>query len=125
VLVDPSDREFFIDNLPRALLACKLLKVVKTAGAAVYTVEYNLFTKIDLHYAIDLRGVSKSEKVHATRGFCRKLLYRSVLVDPSEKEFFNNNLLVQIHSIIEMIWWTRSRHGSLNPLFQVALHLPS
>ena len=24
----------------------------------------------------------------------------------SENEFFINNLLVRIHSIIEMIWWT-------------------
>ena len=42
-----------------------------------------------------------------------------------EEEFFVDNLLVRIHFIIEMIWWTASRHGSLNSLFQVALYPPS
>jgi len=41
-----------------------------------------------------------------------------------EREFFIDNLLVRIHLIIMMIRGPVSRHGSLNSLFQVALHLP-
>jgi len=47
--------------------------------------------------------------------------------DP-EREFCIDNLLVRVHFIIVMIRWTGlapSSHGSLNSLFQVALHLPS
>ena len=44
-----------------------------------------------------------------------------LLVPARERDFVIDNLLVRIHSIIEMIWWT----GSLNSLFQVALYLPS
>ena len=29
-----------------------------------------------------------------------------MMVTPSETEFFIDNLLVRIHLIIEMIWWT-------------------
>ena len=42
-----------------------------------------------------------------------------------ERKSFIENLLVRIHSSIEMIWWTASRHGSLNHLFLVALYIPS
>ena len=41
-----------------------------------------------------------------------------------ERDFFIVNLLVRDHFIIVMIG-PASRHGSLNSLFQVALHLPS
>ena len=41
------------------------------------------------------------------------------------REFCIDNLLVRINFIMEMIWWTVSRHGILNSVFQVALHLPS
>ena len=40
-----------------------------------------------------------------------------------EREFFIVNLLVRIHYIIEIIWWTGLAPW-LNSLFQVALHLP-
>ena len=43
----------------------------------------------------------------------------------AEREFFIDNLLVRIHFIIVMIRWTGLAPGSLNSLFQVALHLPS
>ena len=43
----------------------------------------------------------------------------------SEREFFLDNLLVRIPYIIVMTSGPASRHGSLNSLFQVALHLPS
>ena len=47
-----------------------------------------------------------------------------------EKEFFIDNLLVRIHSIIEMILVNdfskpALHHESLNSPFQVALYLPS
>ena len=47
-----------------------------------------------------------------------------------EKEFFIDNLLVRIHTIIEMILVNdfskpALRHESLNSLFQVALYLSS
>ena len=50
-----------------------------------------------------------------------------------EREFFIDNLLVRIHFIIVMIWWTGLAPwefefpfpGSLTSTFQVALHLPS
>jgi len=43
---------------------------------------------------------------------------------PSEREIFNDNLLVRVHLIIEMSK-PALRHGSLNSLFQVALYPPS
>ena len=42
----------------------------------------------------------------------------------AEREIFIDNLLVQVHLIIEMSR-PALRHGSLNSLFQVALYLPS
>ena len=42
----------------------------------------------------------------------------------AEREIFIDNLLVRVHFIIEMSR-PALRHGSLNPLFQVALYLPS
>ena len=45
--------------------------------------------------------------------------YILVLLHRSEREFFIDNILVRIHSIIMMM-----SHGSLNFLLQVALHLP-
>ena len=41
-----------------------------------------------------------------------------------ETEFFIDNLLDRIHSFIAMIR-PASRHGILNSLYQVALHLPT
>ena len=41
-----------------------------------------------------------------------------------EREIFIDNLLVQVHFIIEMSR-PALRHGSLTSLFQVALYLPS
>jgi len=41
-----------------------------------------------------------------------------------EREFFIDNLVVRIPYIIVMISGLASRHGSLNSLFQSALHLP-
>jgi len=38
---------------------------------------------------------------------------------PRGREFFIDNRLVRIHSIIVMIRWTGLAHGSLNSLFQV------
>ena len=40
---------------------------------------------------------------------------------PKEREFFIDNLLVRMHFIIVMIWWT----GLAPWEFQVALYLPS
>ena len=43
-----------------------------------------------------------------------------------EREFFIGNLLVQIHFIIAMIWWTGLAPWEFEVFFlQVALHLPS
>ena len=42
-----------------------------------------------------------------------------------ERNSFIGNLLVRIHFIVEMIWWTGLSPWELNSLFQVALHLPS
>ena len=43
-----------------------------------------------------------------------------------EREFFIDNLLVQIHFVIEMILVDRPRAmGALNSLFRAALYLPS
>ena len=44
---------------------------------------------------------------------------------PVERDFFIDNLLVRVLCIIEMIGGPASHHGSLNPLYQEALHLPS
>ena len=44
---------------------------------------------------------------------------------PGQREFCIDNLLVRIHFIIEIIWWTGVSHGSLNSFSQVALYLPS
>ena len=53
---------------------------------------------------------------------------------PSKRELFIENLLVRIHFINEMFWWTGLAPwefelpvpgGSLNSLFQVVLYLPS
>jgi len=41
-----------------------------------------------------------------------------------EREFFIDNLLARVHFFIVMIRWTGAM-GVLNPLFHVALHLPS
>ena len=41
-----------------------------------------------------------------------------------EREIFIDNLLVRVHLIIDMSG-PALRHGRLNPLFQVALYLPS
>ena len=43
---------------------------------------------------------------------------------PREREIFIDNLLVRVHLLIEMSR-PALRYGSLNSLFQVALHLPS
>ena len=43
---------------------------------------------------------------------------------PREREILIDNLLVRVHFIIEMSR-PALRHESLNPLFQVALYLPS
>jgi len=40
-----------------------------------------------------------------------------------EREFFIDNLLVRIHFIIVMIWWTGLAPWELNSLFQVQLSL--
>ena len=42
----------------------------------------------------------------------------------TEREIFIDNLLVRVHLIIDMSRPALT-HGSLNPLSQVALHLPS
>ena len=47
-----------------------------------------------------------------------------VAVIPREREIFIDNLLVRVHLIIKMSR-PALRHGSVNFLFQVALHLPS
>ena len=43
---------------------------------------------------------------------------------PTEREISIDNLLVRVHSIIEMSSLAL-RHGSLNSLFQLAFYLPS
>ena len=43
----------------------------------------------------------------------------------SESEIFIYNLLVRIHLIIEMIWWTGLAPWEFEFLFHAALHLPS
>ena len=42
-----------------------------------------------------------------------------------ERELLIDNLLVRIHFIIEMIWWTGLAPWEFEFSFQVALHLPS
>ena len=41
-----------------------------------------------------------------------------------EKELFIDNLLVRIHFVIEIIWWTGLASWEFEFPFQVALHLP-
>jgi len=60
---------------------------------------------------------------HPEAGSSHTVLTRCVR--SAEREFFIDNLLVRNHFIIVMIRWTGLALWELNPLFQIALHLPS
>jgi hypothetical protein len=44
---------------------------------------------------------------------------------PAERDFFIDTLLVRVHFIVEMIWWTGLAPWECEFPFEVALHLPS